>query len=294
MDLAAGETLIGRSAACHVTIEDPLVSRQHARVVVAGEEAFVEDLGSRNGVRLNGNLIQGRSPIHDGDRLRIGTQEMVVCRAETSPLAQARATGVLRLCAGCKLPYPREVLACPHCGVTEQTDEDTLSGSMGQVQQRAWSLQLLVEALDRAIRLGRSTDAHRILERATNQIEEMMSTDQDFAHEQVTAVAVGGLRVSIVSKDPTWGRWVLRLYRGRGILPPKEVTDAILELVRESGDDLSVELAGLCEDLRKRLGAASATTDVLSRFEEELQCRASGSGERVGGGAHPKDAAVPS
>ena len=53
-DLPRGATLIGRSSDCHVTIEDPLVSRQHARIVIDGDDATLQDLGSRNGVKLNG------------------------------------------------------------------------------------------------------------------------------------------------------------------------------------------------------------------------------------------------
>ena len=45
-DLPRGATILGRSSDCHVTIEDPLVSRQHARIMVRGEEATLEDLGS--------------------------------------------------------------------------------------------------------------------------------------------------------------------------------------------------------------------------------------------------------
>ena len=52
--------MIGRSAACHVSIEDPLVSRQHARVSIDGDSATIEDLGSRNGLLIGGRPIQSR------------------------------------------------------------------------------------------------------------------------------------------------------------------------------------------------------------------------------------------
>src|SRR6478609_5130327 len=108
VDLPPGETLIGRSLDCQITLEDPLVSRVHARVLVHGDDAVVEDLGSRNGVKVNGVALRGSTRLKDGDRLRIGTQEVVVARIEPSALARhARATGVLRVCANCKLPYPR-------------------------------------------------------------------------------------------------------------------------------------------------------------------------------------------
>lgn len=57
-DLPRGATIIGRSLDCHLTIEDPLVSRQHARIVIDDAGAFVEDMGSRNGVRVDGVSIK--------------------------------------------------------------------------------------------------------------------------------------------------------------------------------------------------------------------------------------------
>jgi pSer/pThr/pTyr-binding forkhead associated (FHA) protein len=75
-DLAGPEVVIGRSPDCHITIEDPLVSRNHAKITISGEEAHVADLGSRNGVRINGRHIQGEALLKDGDRVRLGTQEL--------------------------------------------------------------------------------------------------------------------------------------------------------------------------------------------------------------------------
>jgi pSer/pThr/pTyr-binding forkhead associated (FHA) protein len=57
IDLPQGETLIGRSASCQVTIEDPLVSRQHSRLYI--RERSRPDLGSRSGSMVNGRAVSG-------------------------------------------------------------------------------------------------------------------------------------------------------------------------------------------------------------------------------------------
>ncbi|MGH7327570.1 MAG: FHA domain-containing protein, partial [Polyangiaceae bacterium] len=138
-DLPRGATLIGRSSDCHVTIEDPLVSRQHARIVIDDDGAKCEDLGSRNGVKINGVVARGFTPLKDGDRLRIGTQELVFCAVGVAaPPPPAKTTGFLRYCASCRLPYPQELAACPACGATEQVDEETLNGPLGVASQNAW------------------------------------------------------------------------------------------------------------------------------------------------------------
>src|SRR6185312_13135111 len=148
-------------------IEDPLVSRQHARIVIDGDDAVVEDLGSRNGVRVNGHLIKGPTALKDNDRLRIGTQELVFCRVEPAQSANAKTTGFLRHCTSCRLPYPKEMVACPNCGSTDQAEEETLSGQFGASSQGTWSVQLLIEVLEKALTMGRTADAERLLRRAT-------------------------------------------------------------------------------------------------------------------------------
>ena len=62
---------IGRLPECAVTLDDPAVSRRHARLVEADGALHIEDLGSTNGVKLNGERVS-RAPLHDGDRIDIG------------------------------------------------------------------------------------------------------------------------------------------------------------------------------------------------------------------------------
>ena len=64
---------IGRRADQDIVIDDPSVSRAHARLHVAAGEAAVEDLGSTNGTALNGRPIgRTRVPVRDGDRIQVG------------------------------------------------------------------------------------------------------------------------------------------------------------------------------------------------------------------------------
>ncbi|HEV2439760.1 MAG TPA: DUF3662 and FHA domain-containing protein [bacterium] len=64
---------IGRRADQDIVIDDPSVSRAHARIHVTDGDAAVEDLGSTNGTALNGRPIgRSRLPVHDGDRIQVG------------------------------------------------------------------------------------------------------------------------------------------------------------------------------------------------------------------------------
>ena len=56
--LLLDENVIGRTRDCAIRIEDPGISRRHARIVRRGpEEYYLEDLGSRNGTFVRGNKV---------------------------------------------------------------------------------------------------------------------------------------------------------------------------------------------------------------------------------------------
>jgi hypothetical protein len=77
IELPEGEFVIGRAASCQLSLDDPLVSRNHATFTVTGETVFVADLGSRNGVRVNGERIASKKKLAHGDQIVIGSQDMV-------------------------------------------------------------------------------------------------------------------------------------------------------------------------------------------------------------------------
>jgi DNA-binding winged helix-turn-helix (wHTH) protein len=70
--LREGANFIGRDLACAIVLERREVSRQHARIVVAGESATLEDLASKNGTLLNGVKVVGPTPLAAGDVIEIG------------------------------------------------------------------------------------------------------------------------------------------------------------------------------------------------------------------------------
>lgn len=71
--LPRGKLLVGRSSESFLRIDDPAVSRDHARLMV-GDSVTVEDLGSTNGTLINGERIEGVVEIADGDELTIGSR----------------------------------------------------------------------------------------------------------------------------------------------------------------------------------------------------------------------------
>jgi FHA domain len=96
-----GELILGREqATADLVIEDPGVSRRHARVLANNGSVIVEDLGSSNGTYVNGERISSPVELGAGDELQLG--DTVV------GLKQAAATAPRRR------PAPRRLAPAPH------------------------------------------------------------------------------------------------------------------------------------------------------------------------------------
>jgi DNA-binding winged helix-turn-helix (wHTH) protein len=72
VDLVEGVHLIGRSADVRISIDDPAVSRHHARVTVSRGVVTLEDLGSRNGTWRNGERLSAVALVAHGDSIGVG------------------------------------------------------------------------------------------------------------------------------------------------------------------------------------------------------------------------------
>lgn len=77
-DLSTGATL-GRGNVS-IPVHDAFASARHASITRQGVTMVIEDLGSTNGTYLNGQLLTGAQPLHDGDRIRIGDSEFKYAR----------------------------------------------------------------------------------------------------------------------------------------------------------------------------------------------------------------------
>src|SRR3712207_4240419 len=74
-----GEMTIGRAPGVTLQIEDPTVSRLHARVDAGnGQGPTIEDAGSSHGTFLDGTQVHGPVPLRDGAKITIGTRTMTV------------------------------------------------------------------------------------------------------------------------------------------------------------------------------------------------------------------------
>ena len=209
----------------HVTIDDPMLSRRHIRLDLSGANPTLEDLHSRNGTQLNGRPLVGRATLKDGDRIRIGTQELVFLVPDAVK-KNHRTTCGLTFCVGCAVPYPSTSAQCPHCGAVPT--EEGVSTSVRDVAASGWTFHLLSQVVDRAIDQGRLADAERMMSRGVAELEEQLEEGIDVEPSRVLGVAECAARLGCALRSARWLDTGARLY-GRASEPPSRKVLALVD-----------------------------------------------------------------
>jgi hypothetical protein len=154
-----GTFFIGRGADCQLALDDAMVSRRHAALRVYAGSATIEDLGSRNGVLLNGIRIDRAEALRDGDHIRIGTADLSFYENDDAhPLSSERATKATR--REMQITELREIDPDDR---SEQTYVST--GPMSSVPRAGSGLAIIGGVADKALALGRAEEAERLLQR---------------------------------------------------------------------------------------------------------------------------------
>lgn len=75
--LAIGnDSTIGRDPTCTIRIDDSYVSSIHARLFLRNGMCYLEDLDSRNGTLINGELVEATTALQTGDQITVGATTM--------------------------------------------------------------------------------------------------------------------------------------------------------------------------------------------------------------------------
>jgi hypothetical protein len=76
--LPTGQLFIGRSPECHIVVDDMIASRRHAVITMGKSGAFVTDLASKAGVRVNGEIVSGARRLARGDMIHIAAFRILI------------------------------------------------------------------------------------------------------------------------------------------------------------------------------------------------------------------------
>jgi len=92
--LSPGDTIVGRASLCDLPIDDPSISRRHARFRVHGDRCRLTDLGGRNGTFVNGEAIT-EAELRDGDTVVVGRFALRVEKTAIVPIVLSEHHTVL-------------------------------------------------------------------------------------------------------------------------------------------------------------------------------------------------------
>jgi pSer/pThr/pTyr-binding forkhead associated (FHA) protein len=263
IELPLGEFLIGRSAECQLALDDPLVSRKHAAIRVTKDGVSVEDLGSRNGVLVNGARIDAATPIGNDDRVSIGGQELRVFLADDKLDASVReqyrrhtqtlGMGVSEL----------DVQLAAAAVATPAPPPDTTATSRG-IQ----SFQLLGGVADKALALGRAEEAERILQSLLLEIVGRARKGEPMEGNVTEQAARYAARLAGATGKASWIEYVFDLYTALRRPAPAAIVDELYTMVRKVK---SLEAKGLraylavLREIQSSLGPAERF--VVQRIE---------------------------
>lgn len=249
VELPLGEFSIGRSSACSLSVVDTLVSRQHARLHVGADAVIVEDLGSRNGVVVNGEPIEGLCELKHMDRMFVGSQELTLI--DGSRVTDRMETSQYVICEACGGVNGLGRRHCGKCGWRFQSKAaDTIKDppTNGSVPAgwddpedtcTAKTRDVISGIAAKAIQMGRYEEAERmlipkldrLLERAM--LQQPLGGAEDEDPDAAFATATGhALHLAEGLRDARWIDWVFRIHLATGRLMDAATIEAMHTLVR--------------------------------------------------------------
>jgi len=235
LEVPFGEFVIGRSAECQLSLDDPLVSRRHALLTVSDNGVTLEDLGSRNGVFVNGTRLSGQKPLSDGDKITIGSQEMLLL-GTVEPVALPPARGGA---------WGRQTQNALTIDITElpDTDEDDgttaiasrriLHESPSHPDKRVNALSLIGGVADKALALGRLDEAERILQRSLTDILVRARMGAEVQPELAAKASTYAARLASATGRGAWVDFIFELNTRLGLLLPAPLVDDLYTVLRK-------------------------------------------------------------
>lgn len=218
VELPQGETIVGRSPRCQLVIDDALVSRNHARIVVTRGSVTIEDAGSANGVMVNGERLSRVRVLTSGDQILIGKQSLLLLISQSPDPPQSQ-----RLHARTVSSQPVPESSPPRLTEPEKT-EATRKGD---------AIDLLGSVVDKMLSLGRGEEAERMIAAYLRNLLQVARTRGDVELRVAEKAASYAVLIAIATGKGTWVDYAFDLY---GVVKrplPAPVVDRLYESLRK-------------------------------------------------------------
>ena len=280
LKLDTTDFVVGRTSGCHLVLGDALVSRRHAAFRVTRDGVEVRDLGSRNGVLVNGTRIDGPSLLKDGDQVRVGAQDLLLSSVERDP--RDDGTEELIQCRHCGEVYDVTHDTCPACGkrevgtppgdgqlpdtlvVSEQEQRPSLHGG---------SLEVLARLADKALGMGRYDEGERLVGSMLNGVLSRAAGSEGQDRDTLSLASRYALRLAEVTHSPIWIDDTFRLYSTARQLMPADTIDELYRVATKVRYANSRAIRNYVSRLKDEAPAFGVTERFLLQRLEGLERR---------------------
>lgn len=235
LEIPEGDFVIGRSPECQLALDDARVSRRHAVLRATPQGVLVEDLGSRNGVSVNGAKIVGQQLCTDGDRVTIGSQEMLIYRGGSGNHRQTLTVqGGAHTLAEIPIDAVRAARAArasqPH--MDEPTRGSLPSGQHPPPRTHS-NVRVLGAVADKALALGRVDEAERILGTVLTDLLASIRGGAPVDDDVFDAAVKAALRLASAGAKGAWVEYVFDLHLEVSRVVAAPVVDELHTVVRK-------------------------------------------------------------
>jgi hypothetical protein len=253
LELRQGPLVIGRSTGCQLVLDDALVSRRHAQVVLTDQDVRLEDLGSANGVYVNGERINQSRALSPGDRIVVGQQELVFRAGMRQREGHERVRFTAVTLSG--------------------LDSDKVAGAFGrevggppdleaEATQQSDALQLLGGVADKVLAFGRGEDAERILGVLLRNVLARAQVNGRLEPALADKAAEYAIKIAAVTGNGKWVDYAVELFTPLERPLPAAAVDQLYTVLRSVS---AINLAAL-RDYVAKLRLAQDQLGPTERF----------------------------
>ena len=259
--LSVGRYSIGRSSACHIVIEQALVSRKHAELVVGETGVGLRDLGSINGVFVNDRRVsEGLNALANGDRFVIGNEEFELRLDLPDASAGSEASRQTKpTMSGDDPMVPSGDADCPISEISTK---------------RVNAFELIGLVADKALNAGRTREAEGMLRAHLQGVLQDLRGTRSVPPETRAAAVSSALKLARATGSGSWFDYVIDVLIADRIALPEPLAGELVSTLARVGP---VDLGRLerYAELIRGLAASFEKLRAARRIEDLL--RAAGS-----------------
>ncbi|HEX7452160.1 MAG TPA: FHA domain-containing protein [Polyangiaceae bacterium] len=263
--LRAGKLYLGGSPECELAISDPAVSRRHARLWVSPAQIVIEDLGSQNGVHVNGTRIQGPCELRAGDTFRICSHELQLVdtfeEAESEPnryrISADTLDGVDKTTLLEEL-HPSSRPATQAVRPNMRLDSLSVPGRPSTTPPGSDSLAKAIVLLDEALNAGDIAESERRLGPILMRVHELLLEEHPSGLELAEHVVISAARLASETRSAAFMNYAVTLYQLLARPLPEPAVNVIHVLVQ----------AGLYPNMLALEGYVAKISTYADRFDE--------------------------